>query len=174
MPGCPGLCVKVPTISLDRGQEVKVTAEPLCASALRRGRASQDSAAPAPVPPRPPRQRLPGPRLCTVLGGADAARSRKPLAFREMRGQGRGHARWPAPLRSLLRALGPQDAAAQGLAQGKCEGDLGSRAHVGLGDLLRAPVLSLTAAHSQDARCAPSTAPARPASSCSRVSGLCP
>uniref|UniRef100_A0A8C2QC18 Phosphatase and actin regulator n=1 Tax=Cricetulus griseus TaxID=10029 RepID=A0A8C2QC18_CRIGR len=34
-----------------------------------------------------------------------------------MRGQGRGHTRWPAPLRSLLRALGPQDAAAQGLEQ---------------------------------------------------------
>lgn len=58
-----------------------------------------------------------------------------------MRGQGRGHARWPAPLRSLLRALEPQDAtAAQGLAQGKCEGDLGSRAHVELGDLLGVPL----------------------------------
>ncbi|XP_055452250.1 phosphatase and actin regulator 3 isoform X2 [Psammomys obesus] len=34
-----------------------------------------------------------------------------------MRGQGRGHARWPAPLRSLLRTLGPQDATTQGLAQ---------------------------------------------------------
>ncbi|CAO2577404.1 hypothetical protein LEMLEM_LOCUS87 [Lemmus lemmus] len=75
----------------------------------------------SPVPPRPASASRPGSN--TVLRGADAARSRKPLAFREMRGQGRGHARWPAPLRSLLRALGPQDAAAaQSLAQGQTPG----------------------------------------------------
>ncbi|XP_021047818.1 phosphatase and actin regulator 3 isoform X3 [Mus pahari] len=34
-----------------------------------------------------------------------------------MRGQGRGHARWSAPLRSLLRALGPQDTTTGGLEQ---------------------------------------------------------
>ncbi|NP_001171261.1 phosphatase and actin regulator 3 isoform 4 [Mus musculus] len=34
-----------------------------------------------------------------------------------MRGQGRGHARWPAPLRSLLRAFGPQDTTTGGLEQ---------------------------------------------------------
>ncbi|XP_038961479.1 phosphatase and actin regulator 3 isoform X2 [Rattus norvegicus] len=34
-----------------------------------------------------------------------------------MRGQGRGHARWPTPLRSLLRALGPQDTIPRDLEQ---------------------------------------------------------
>lgn len=69
-----------------------------------------------------------------------------------MRGQGRGHARWPAPLRSLLRAFGPQDTTTGGLEQGKCEGDLRSPAHAGLGDLSRTLlVLPLTAVHSSDA-----------------------
>lgn len=146
IPGLSQTELRVSTIVRGNVQEVKVTAEPLCASALRRGRTFQGGTASAPVPPRPAStSRGPGSALCSE----DAAQSRTGLAFREMRGQGRGHTRWPVPLRSLLRALGPQDTTTRGLEQGKCEGDLGSPAHAGLADLSRAPlVLPLTAAHS--------------------------
>lgn len=81
---------------------------------------------PAPAPP----PALPQPR---ALRGAGLPRGRLPeLPSGGMRGRGGGRARWPAPVRSLLRAFGARDAAAT--ARGPAQGKRAARgAGVGLG-----------------------------------------
>lgn len=87
---------------------------------------------PAPQPrPRPhPPPSLPHPR---ALRGAprppaDAAPERPSGA---MRGRGGGRARWPAPVRLLLRAFGTRDVAAAAAARGPAQGKRAPRGGAG-------------------------------------------
>lgn len=65
----------------------------------------------------------PAPRSPGPAPRSPAPWTQWPPALEGMRGRSRwGHARWPEPVRSLLRVLGTRNApAATGLAQGKGE-----------------------------------------------------